>query len=166
MNLSRYITEDLIKLEMDTVVEPLEEGASQEKWRLSGKEQILSELVTLLEADARVGNRTKLLLDFFNREKKASTAIGHGVAVPHIRSLQAKEFMLGFARSSTGYDFDAPDNSPVHLFFVMAAPPYDDNLYLKIFRSLAGMLQYDQFRDELMSVSHPGEVIRALRSME
>jgi mannitol/fructose-specific phosphotransferase system IIA component (Ntr-type) len=166
MNLSRFLTEDLIKLEMTTVIDPLEEAGSVEKWRLNAKEQILSELVDLLEEGHRLGNKNKLLIDFFNREKKASTAIGHGVAVPHIRSLQAKDFMMAFARSTEGYDFDAPDKEPVHMFFIMAAPPYDDSLYLRVFRSLAEMLQYETFREELMSVESPGEVIRVVRSME
>lgn len=166
MNLARYFTEDLIKLEMDTVIEPPAEGASIDRWRQEGKERIIDELVGLLEKGARIGNRTKLVIDFVNRERKATTAIGHGVAIPHIRSLQAKDFMIGFARSTEGYDFDAPDGSLSHLFFVMAAPPYDDNLYLKVFKSLAEMLQYESFRDELMSVYSPGEIIRAIRAME
>ena len=166
MNLSRFLTEDLIKLEMTTVIEPPEEGASIEKWRLNAKEAILSELVDLLETGSRVGNKNKLLLDFFNREKKATTGIGHGVAIPHIRSLQAKEFMMAFARSTQGYDFESLDGAPVHLFFVMAAPPYDDNLYLRVFRALAEMLHYDTFRAELMSAESPGEIIRMVRAME
>ena len=165
MNLSRYIIEERVKLEMSTVIQPLVDGASEEKWRLDAKAQILDELVSVLEIGSRIGNRTKLVLDFVNREKKATTAIGDGVAIPHIRSLQAKEFTLGFARSAEGFDFDSLDSQPTHLFFVMAAPPYDDNLYLKVFKALAEMLQYESFRDELMTVQSPGEVIRALRSM-
>ncbi len=166
MNLSRYLTEELVKLEMDTVLEPPPENGSAEKYRIHAKELILSELVDLLDQNARIGNRTKLLLDFVNREKKATTGIGFGVAIPHIRSMQAKEFMLAFARSHEGYEFDSLDKSKVHMFFVMASPPYDDNMYLKAFKQLATMLQYDSFREELMSVSSPGEVIRALRQME
>lgn len=166
MNLSRYLTEELVKLEMETEVEEFVEGSSRDKWLLRSKEQVLDELVEVLDQGARIGNRSKLLLDFVNREKKATTGIGMGVAIPHIRSLQAKEFMLAFARSSRGYEFDALDAKPVHMFFVMASPPYDDTMYLKAFKSLASMLQYDSFRDELMSVGSPGEVIRALRQME
>ncbi|MEW6413094.1 MAG: PTS sugar transporter subunit IIA [Candidatus Zixiibacteriota bacterium] len=166
MNLSRYFREDLVKLEMTTEIEPLGEEESVDKWRQRGKEAIIEELVSLLEVGNRIGNRNKLLLDFINREKKATTAIGHGVAFPHIRSMQAKDFMIAFARSTEGYDFDAPDHSLSHLFFVMAAPPYDDNLYLKVFKSLAEMLQYESFREELMSLQSPGELIRALRTME
>jgi len=166
MNLSRYFTEDLIKLEMTTVIEPLGEDESVERWRQSSKELILEELVSLLEVGNRIGNRSKLLLDLINREKKATTGIGHGVAVPHIRSMQAKEFMIAFARSTEGYDFGSLDGNPAHLFFIMAAPPYDDNLYLKAFKALAEMLQYESFREDLMSLQSPGELIRALRAME
>lgn len=166
MNLSRYFKEDLIKLEMNTVIEPPGEEESIDRWRQQGKEEIIEELVSLLEVGNRIGNRNKLLIDFINRERKATTAIGHGVAIPHVRSMQAKDFMIAFARSTEGYDFDALDHSPSHLFFVMAAPPYDDTLYLKVFKALAEMLQYESFRNELMAIQSPGELIRALRAME
>ncbi|MBU8933070.1 MAG: PTS sugar transporter subunit IIA [candidate division Zixibacteria bacterium] len=166
MNISRYMSEATVRLKMVTEVLPLEEDQSKDKWREQCKALVLFELVDILDENSRIGNRNKLLLDFTNREKQASTAIGCGVALPHIRSKHAKEFMIGFARSAKGYDFDAPDGELVHLFFVMAAPPYDDSLYLKVFKSLAEMLQYESFREELMSVESPGEIIRAIRSME
>ncbi len=166
MNISRYLTEDMILMEMETSIEPLGEGNGVAKWRQNAKHQVLTELVALLNRGARVGNPTKLLLDFFNREKQASTAIGHGVAVPHIRSLQAKDFMIAIGRSTEGYDFGAIDEQPVHLFFAMAAPPYDDTLYLRVFRSLAEMLQYESFREELLAASSPGEIIRTVRAAE
>jgi fructose PTS system EIIA component len=166
MRISRYLKEEAIKLEMTTLVEPLQEGASLEKWRQAGKEKVIDELVTMLESGYRIGNRTKLVSDFVNRERKATTGIGNGIAIPHIRSLQAKDLTLAFCRSTEGYDFDAPDNKPVHLFLPMAAPPYDDSLYLKVFKSLAEMLQYESFRNELMTITCPGEVLRAIRNME
>lgn len=166
MRLSRYITEDLVKLEMSTQVPPPPEEGSVEKWRAQAKEQVLEELVALLASANRTGNESKLLIDFVNRERKATTAIGQGIAIPHIRTMQAKEFMLAFARSTEGYDFDSLDGKPTHMFFVMAAPPYDDSLYLKAFKALAEMAQYEHFRDELMTAESPGEILRAIRSME
>lgn len=166
MNLSRCFNEKTVKLEMTTEIDSPEEGVSVEKWRQRSKELILSELVDLLQQDARVGNPKKLLLDFINREKKATTGIGYGVAIPHIRSVQAKDFMIAFGRSSQGYDFGSLDNQRTHLFFIMAAPPYDDALYLRVFKNLAEMLQYETFRDELNSITSPGELIRVIRSME
>ncbi len=166
MNVSRYFNEALVKLEMETVVEPQGEEESLAKFQQRSKEAVLDELVNLLETGNRIGNHNKLIIDFVNRERKATTGIGHGVAIPHVRTMQAKEFIIAFARSTRGYEFEAMDGEPVHLFFIMAAPPYDDTLYLRIFKSLAEMLQYESFRDELMTLKSPGELIRALRSME
>ncbi len=166
MQLSRYMSEERVKLEMTTVIEPPANGASVDKWRQRAKAEILGELVDLLEQGNRIGNKTKLVLDFVNREKKATTAIGLGVAIPHIRSMQAKDFTIAFARSTEGYDFESLDGLPVHMFFIMAAPPYDDSLYLKAFKALAEMLQDESFRHQLMSLESPGELIRAVRSME
>lgn len=167
MNISRYLNPELIKLEMKTQIEPDPDSQMHPDkilWRR--KRAILCELVELLEKSSRVGNPKKLLVDFLNREKKATTGIGHGIAIPHIRSMQAKEFVMGFARSTDGYDFDALDNGSVHLFFVMAAPPYDDSLYLKVFKALAGILQFDYFCEELMSATSEYEIVRAIKRME
>lgn len=165
MNIARFMSEDLIQLDMETVVPEYVEGSSLEKWRQRGKEMVLAELVSLLSKSGRTGNESKLLTDFINREKKATTAIGYGIAIPHIRSMQAKTFLLAFARSSRGYDFGALDEQPTRLFFAMAAPPYDDIQYLRVFKALAEMLRYESFREELHAATTPFEVIRAIESM-
>jgi len=165
LNIARFMSEELIKLELETVTPEYVEGSSVEKWRQRSKEMVLDELVSVLEASGQIGNRTKFLTDFVNRERKATTAIGYGLAIPHIRSMQAKNFMLGFARSSRGYDFGALDEEPTRLFFVMAAPPYDDMQYLRVFKALAETLRYESFREELLSLQTPYEVIRAVESM-
>ncbi|MBN4076304.1 PTS sugar transporter subunit IIA [Gemmatimonas aurantiaca] len=165
MNIARFMSEELIKLDMETVVPEYVEGSSREKWRQKSKELILSELVDILAKSERTGNQNKLLNDFVNRERKATTAIGYGIAIPHIRSMQAKSFLLSFARSSRGYDFGALDEQPTRLFFAMAAPPYDDIQYLRVFKGLAEMLRYESFREELMEATTAYEIIRSIESM-
>ena len=165
LNIARFMSEELIQLNMETVVPEYVEGSSLEKWRHRGKELVPAEIVKLLEKSGRTGNSNKLLTDFINRERKATTAIGYGIAIPHIRSMQAKTFLLTFARSPRGYDFGALDEQPTQLFFAMAAPPYDDLQYLRVFKALAEMLRYETFRDELMQATTPYEIIRAIESM-
>ena len=134
--------------------------------RSKNKKEVLEELTgALLNCKANL-DKEALVAVLLERERLGSTGIGDGIAIPHIRSLQAKEFMIAFARSTGGYDFESLDQKPTHLFFVMAAPPYDDTLYLKVFKTLAEMLRVESFREELMSINSPGEVIRAIRSME
>lgn len=167
MDISRFLKPELIKLEMEAEIDSDPDSqVHPDKLLWRRKQAILCELVELLEKSGKVGNPRKLLVDLLNREKKASTGIGHGIAIPHIRSMQAKELIMGFARSGEGYDFDSMDNGSVHLFFVMAAPPYDDILYLKVFKALAQMLRFDYFREELLQASSEYEIIRAIKKME
>jgi PTS system fructose-specific IIC component len=168
MNIARLLDPALIKLSMDTIIEPVKPGSEKSlRQKREDKETILNELVSILERSDKVVNRTKLLTDFVNRERKASTATGHGIAFPHIRTYQAKELVIGFARSKDGYDFDSPDGELVHLFFVMAAPCYgDESLYLRVFKALAEVLRFDYFRERLMTVETEYEIIRAFGEME
>ncbi len=169
MQISRYLKPELIKLEMVTSFEDVDSEVEEilTKRRLQErKETILEECVELLDLSGRIGNKSKLLTDLFNREKKATTALGKGIAIPHVRTMQAKEFVIAVARSHEGYEFDAPDGQPVHIFVPMAAPPYDDNLYLKVFRTLAQMFSYDGFYDRIMQAEAPYDIIRAIKELE
>lgn len=165
MNLARLLDPKLIKLSMITRIE-MEPGMSPTTKQVrQNKELILDELVSVLEISGRVGNRTKLLTDFINRERKASTAVGYGIAIPHVRTYQAKDMVIAVARADDGYDFEAPDGEPVRLFFAMAAPSYDDTLYLRVFKALAEVLRFDYFRDRLMSAEVEYDIIRAFEEM-
>lgn len=167
MNISRFLNTDLIKLQLQTevAIDP-EEPLNPEKWARVTKEKLLWELVELLERSGKVKNRRRLFSDLYNREKKASTGIGHGIALPHVRTMQVSDFVVGFARSREGYEFGSLDGGLVHLFFVMAAPPYDDQLYLRVFKSLAELLHFDHFRRRLLEASSEYEVVKAFKEME
>ncbi len=166
MKISRFLKSDLIKLELDSQFDPPEDDGYSKKQLYTIKETLLLELVDLLDSSGKISNKKKLFNDLFNREKKASTAIGSRIAVPHVRTMQAKEFVMAIGRHSDGYEFDAPDDLPVRLFFCMAAPPYDDTLYLKVFKTLAEHLHYPAFVDTLLSAETPDMIIRAFKEIE
>jgi len=170
VQISRYLNADLIKLEMETEFpDPEEESVEEdftEKQLLQRKELLLKECVQLLDKSGKISNPSKLLTDLYNREKKATTALGKGIAIPHVRTMQAKEFVIGFVRSSEGYDFGAPDNEKIHIFVPMAAPPYDDALYLKVFKTLAELFSYRQLYEKIMMAEHPYDIIRAIQEIE
>ncbi len=163
MRLTRYLRPPQVKLELDTTTpDEVPEGWSRERFVWSIKERVLEELVALFEASGKVGNRTKLLADIVNRERKASTAIGAGIAIPHVRTMQAREFTLCVARSTPGVEFDATDGQPVHIFFGVVAPPYDDKLYLEVYREIGTLLAQDGARERLMEAATEHEVIKAV----
>lgn len=167
MNLTRMMSTDLMDLYMPQPEEPPDNpDLNMAKFRQRQKEKILDDFVTVLERSGKVLHRRKLLKDFINRERKATTALERGIAVPHVRSRHIREAVIAFARSIEGIDFDAMDQQPSHLFFIIATPSQAGDLHLKIYKQIAQMFSYDSTFDELMSASEPGEVLRIIRSFD
>ncbi|MFH1279815.1 MAG: PTS sugar transporter subunit IIA [Candidatus Eisenbacteria bacterium] len=161
MRLSPYLQRGFIRFELEARVDPPEEEEYDRAKHVQGvKEAVIGELAGLLAATGNVGNASKLFKDLWNREKKASTAVGHGIAIPHFRTQQVKETILGFARSHEGYEFDAPDGGKVHFFIVVAGSAFEPEQYLKIYRGVAEMFRYDGIRERLFETWTEGEVYR------
>jgi mannitol/fructose-specific phosphotransferase system IIA component (Ntr-type) len=58
------------------------------------------------------------------------------------------------------------DGEPVRFFFIMAAPPYEDGLYLKVFKALSELISFDGLADQLLEAQEPFDIIRAIKSLE
>ena len=171
MSLGRLFKEELVKLELESRPQPLPEGVeptpealARARWHF--KERVVAELAAVFARSNEVRNEHKFYLDLLNREKKASTAIGEGLAVPHVRSLQPRSMVVVFARSTPGVEYASPDGRPVHLFFGVAAPSYDDAAYLRVYKWLATAFTREEWlRPALMAAASPGEVVRVLKSL-
>lgn len=161
MRLTRYLKPPQVRLELQTTTpDEIPEGWSRDRFVWSVKEKVLEEMVALLDTSGRIVNATKLLTDLENRERKSTTGIGGGIAIPHVRTMQARDFTLCFARSTPGVEFGAIDDRPVHLFFGVVAPPYDDRLYLEVYREIGRVFGTDEAREQLMSAEDEHEIIK------
>jgi mannitol/fructose-specific phosphotransferase system IIA component (Ntr-type) len=162
MSLARYTREESISTDLRLDVEEPSPDEHPEKALWRGKEAVLTEMARLLAASGRVGNESKLFQDLLFREKKASTGIGSGLAIPHIRTLQAKELIVAVALSREGVDFDAVDRQKVHVFVAMVTPPYEDKLYLRVLKSLGNAFSAPGVQKSLLDARSAGEVMRVL----
>jgi len=171
MKLRRHLRPEAICLDLETRRIPEGEDAGdfdpESPRNLERiREQTLEELTALLDRTGEVPNVRRLFREFHERVKRAGTAIGQGVAVPHVRTLQVKTFVMAFARSREGLPFDAPDGEPVHLFFAMAAPPYDDRTYLKVYKSLAKTLLTPDVIEQLIAADDPDKILFILKGVD
>ncbi|GAA3933002.1 PTS sugar transporter subunit IIA [Luteimonas lutimaris] len=83
------------------------------------------------------------------RELLGSTAIGHGVAIPHARSNAFDSARGVFLRLGHPVDFDARDHAPVDLVFAMSVPMDAQQQYLDTLGELAERFSSAEFRDVL-----------------
>ena len=83
------------------------------------------------------------------RERLASTAIGHGVAIPHGRIAGLEQTRGAFLRLGQPVDFGAADGVPVDLVLAMAVPEHFVQQHLQHLAELAERFAAPQFRDAL-----------------
>jgi mannitol/fructose-specific phosphotransferase system IIA component (Ntr-type) len=165
----RFLNTNCVKLALDTVpTPPLEEEAEAARQRRErhDKERVITELGHLLEGSGAVVNPSKLIKDLINRERKATTAILPGVAIPHVRTLQVRSFIIGFARAQgDGIPFASLDGQPTRLFIPLVSPPYDDRIYLQVYRQLALVITHEDLIEQLLRASSVQEVFNILRQV-
>ncbi len=169
INFRRILSAESMRFELNTLAvtppasedeEPLDPDDDRNLDRV--REEVLDELCELFDASGAVANRTRLFTDLNNREKRTGTAMGERIAIPHVRTMQAKRFVMAFGRSLEGLPFRAPDGATVQLFFAMVAPPYEDRTYLRVYRALASSLLHEEHRQAFLEATDPNDVWRIL----
>lgn len=95
------------------------------------------------------------------RERMGSTAIGHGVAIPHGRCSTTPEARAAFLRLAHPVAFAAGDGQPVDLVFAMAVPEHFTHQHLQLLSELAEYFGVPANRDALRAAPGPD----ALRSL-
>ena len=166
VNILRYLRPECIRLELETRPAPVPEEeteAQRERRLIADKEAVLQELTDLFDVSGEITNPTKFYKDLVHRERKATTGIAPGIAIPHVRTMQARSFVIGFARSTPGVPFASLDGTDTHLFFLLAAPPYEDKLYLKVYREFAEMVSNEWVLDAFMDAATEQDVLNVLR---
>jgi PTS system nitrogen regulatory IIA component len=97
------------------------------------------------------------------RERLGSTAIGHGVAIPHGRCSQFDGARAAFLRLREPVDFDAGDGEPVDLVFAMTVPEHFTQQHLQRRSERAGAFAEPAFRAALRNAPDAAALYAALR---
>ncbi|MDD3001330.1 MAG: PTS sugar transporter subunit IIA [Candidatus Riflebacteria bacterium] len=150
MELSEFISPKLTKLELTSTT----------------KLDAIKELVDMLDVAGYLTDADAFLKAVLEREKVGSTGIGKGIAIPHSRTATVRDVVVAVGRSAAGIEFDALDNRPVNLVFLIAAPIESGGLYLKALARLSRLLRYQEFRNRLMEANSVEEITKIISAEE
>lgn len=84
------------------------------------------------------------------RERLGTTAIDHGVAIPHGRIKNTEETIGAFVQFSNGIDCDAMDHQSVNLMFALLVPEESTEEHLQLLARLAKMFSNEELREKLL----------------
>lgn len=116
--------------------------------KVTSKKQLLQELAR--RAAATTGLQERGIFDILlERERLGTTGVGGGVAIPHGRIPELDKLYGLFARLEKAIDFDAIDDQPVDLVFLLLAPEDAGADHLKALARISRLLRDQNVCDKL-----------------
>lgn len=130
----------------------------------SSKRQVLSVVADI--AARSFGLPAETVLDaLLEREAHGSTGVGNGVAVPHARLEGLTRMRAVFVRLEQPVPFEAVDDQPVDLLFVLFAPKAANSEHLRALARVSRMLRQPDLREQLR-YAKTAEAIHLLLAQE
>jgi mannitol/fructose-specific phosphotransferase system IIA component (Ntr-type) len=135
-------------------------GATVPELQARDRDGVIIELVSLLEKAGRLGQTkgAEIQKEVIKRENEASTGMGKGVAVPHIKHKAIKDVVAAIGLSSVGIDFSALDKQPVYSVILLVSPAENPDRHLQAMESVFTHLQLEKFRKFLRQCRTPEQI--------
>ncbi len=122
---------------------------------LGSRKRVLEALSQLLVQDSPDLPQTAFYNSLLERERLGSTAMGHGVAIPHGRVKGLTQARMACLRTREAVDFDALDNEPVDLFCALAVPEEALDEHVRLLSLLAEAFSDPELRRRLREAPDP-----------
>ena len=113
--------------------------------------------VDLMVKSEKISDREAYRKQVYLREEESTTGIGEGIAIPHGKCDAVKKPGLAAMVIKNGVEFEALDDEPVTLLFLIAAPNTEDNIHLDVLSKLSVMLMDEEFTESLRNASSVDE---------
>jgi PTS system nitrogen regulatory IIA component len=131
----------------------------------SSKREALLSLAENISTAPEITNPQELARELLRREELMSTAIGCGIAIPHIRLSSISDLVISVGISRTDImDFQTLDGEPVRLLLMIAAAYNQHAYYLQTLSFFSGRLKNGDLRNALLASNDRQEVYAILTS--
>ena len=146
MNLKKPLTVETICLDL--------KGAT--------KEAILAEMVDLLVASGHIRDRDAVLKAVLEREKRMSTGMQNGIAIPHGKTDSVDCLVAALGIKPAGVDFGALDGQPSNVFVMTVSPDSRTGPHIQFLAEISRPLNDASVRAKLLAATSPDEVLHLL----
>jgi PTS system nitrogen regulatory IIA component len=154
------------RTEAPSLAEALSLGGVHEGVAASGRDAAIRAAVERLPLGA-VADRETLVEIMLAREAAGSTAVGDGIAIPHVRAPIVQSGVqpaIALCTLAQPVDFGARDGKPVHTLFLLATPTV--NAHLMILARLAAALHDADFKSAVLRRAPAEEILAHARRLD
>ncbi|MDD3367156.1 MAG: PTS sugar transporter subunit IIA [Sphaerochaetaceae bacterium] len=123
------------------------------------KEGVIGELLDLLVAAKLVTDRQEVLAALMEREKKMSTGIQHGVAIPHAKTKAVKNLVACIGIKREGIDFEALDGELSQIFIMTLSPIDRVGPHVQFLAEVSTVIKTKEARQQLLAAKTAQDVL-------
>ena len=128
----------------------------------TGKNEALDQMVELMARSGKISDVESYRRQVYAREEESTTGIGEGIAIPHGKCDAVRQPGLAAMVVKNGVDFDALDDEPVTLIFLIAAPNTEDNVHLDVLSKLSVLMMDEDFSNALRNAASVDEFLEII----
>jgi mannitol/fructose-specific phosphotransferase system IIA component (Ntr-type) len=135
------------------------------KLAASTREQVVGEMAKVLGDAGFVEDAVTVAELALRREAIVSTAVGHGLAFPHVRDVEGGGLTLALGLKEKGIDFGAPDDHLSKIFFFIVIPMPATAFYLRLLAGLVRTFESGDARKALLDCEKPEQMWKTLTKL-
>lgn len=130
------------------------------------KQGAILEAVALMEKNGNLADVEAYKKAVLAREEEGTTGVGEGIAIPHGKGESVNKPALAAMVIPNGVEYEAMDDEPVNLLFLIAAPNTKDNVHLDVLAKLSTLLMDEAFTKALKSAKTEEEFLAVIDKTE
>jgi fructose-specific phosphotransferase system IIA component len=118
--------------------------------KADNKEDIIKEMIERLNAAGKIEDKESALKAIFEREKKMTTGMEHGIAIPHGKTDTVKGLVAAVALKKGGVDFDSMDKKPAKIIIMTVSPASQSGPHIQFLAEVSKLLKNEKAREQLL----------------
>ncbi len=146
MNLRKLLPETAIRMNLES----------------DTKKGVVTEMIDSLIAAGKIRNREAALTAIMEREKKMSTGMQHGIAIPHGKTDTVSELVATIALKPDGVNFESLDGQPSTIFVMTLSPLNRAGPHIQFLAEMSQLLNEPERRVAVLNARNPRELLDAL----
>ena len=132
----------------------------------NSKAEVIKELVEILNKNKAILNPEGVIEAVFDRERIMTTGVGNGVAIPHCKHKDSRNFAIALGIHQTGIDFEAIDKKPAKIIFLLVGPEDQPGTHIKLLSRISRIISKDEVREKVLNCKTPQELFDLIKEEE
>lgn len=128
----------------------------------SSRDEVIKELLELLDMSDNFDDKKEIFKAVLEREHIMTTGVGNGIAIPHCKHDSCKDFALALGTTHDDIEFQAVDQNPVHIVFLLVGPKNAAGMHIKILSRITRILSNPEVRDRIKNINNATELYQCL----